>query len=191
MSEKLHKQPSSDLHRQLREHRWAYTVFTKVGGAAKQKVKLIQSILAKRGEVIGGSMKESDNLRHPIPSDIAITDHALVRYLERFKGIDMQAVEAEMREKIKNGESYYGGAVVVDEDGSSYIMRDSTLVVSMMPHDWLDEAAGIAAETAFKRNKRLSKDEAFREMAANGVDTSVEALAAKKISDSGNHLENP
>jgi hypothetical protein len=182
-SKKLIRQPSSELHRQLREYRWVYTVFTQIGGAAKNKVKLIQSILSKRGEAIGGSINEPDNLKHPVPEDIAVTDHALVRYLERFRGINMAEVEAEMRERIRSGERYYGGAVVVDGDGNSYILRDEKLVVSMMPHEWLDDAAGVRAQVAFTRNRRAIKDETFRALAAAGVDTSPEALS-KKISPS-------
>lgn len=172
--DKLGRLRSSELHRLLKEYRWVYTVFSQIAGRASLRVKAIQSILMKRGEPVKGkATPPGDHMKHPLPSDdISITDHALVRYLARVKGIDVVAVEDEMIERIRNGQTYFAGAVVVDDDNNSYVLRNDGLVVSVMPEGWMTEADGVAAEHALRRGKQERKDTHYRALAAQGLDTS-------------------
>lgn len=43
-----------------------------------------------------------------------ITDHAVVRYLERVKGIDIDAVRAEITAVVRRGVSYGAQSVILD-----------------------------------------------------------------------------
>lgn len=182
--ERLGKMSNSELHRLMTDYRWVYAVFNKIAGDAKIRIKSLQSILHKRGCEIGGATQPEpapNSLARPVAGG-GVTDHGLVRYLERVKGIDMRAIEQEMMERIASGEKYFGGAVVVDSDGISYIMREDGVVKSCMPHDWLDEADGVAAQESHKIKRRQQKDAHFKELAAQGIDTSAEAMAAAKCS---------
>lgn len=174
---KLSNMTNSELHRLLLDYRWVHAAFIDIAGRARQRVKSIQTLLMRRGAEHGGYRTEPNpseaELARAYPSILCggITDHAVVRYLERVKGVDIKAVEAEMMEKINSGTPYFGGAVVVDDDGTSYIRREDGLVKSVMPHDWLDEADKMAAEHSHKIKKRKVKDDTFRDMAARGIDT--------------------
>lgn len=171
---KLRSFASSELHRLLREYRWVHTVFGQIGGSARMRVQAIQSILAKRGVDFGGGRQPPENMRHPAPDgDTTISDHAILRYLERVKGIDVQAVEKEIKEKISQGTSYFSGAVIVDDNDISYIMRQDGFVVSIMPHDWLEDSQKVAAEDALRRGKTERKDAYYRAIAKAGGDTTA------------------
>jgi hypothetical protein len=200
-SDKLSKMRTSELHRLLKEYRWVFTVFSQIAGGARLRVKAIQSVLMKRGEDGAGKATPptEDSLRHPVTGS-GITDHALVRYLERVRGIDMGQVEDEMLARIATGTSYYNGAVVVDQNDISYIVRRDGLVVSVMPNEWMSEADAVAAEHALRRDRTSRKDEHYRELASQGIDTSEKTRdpspsmvgatghkGARRRTKSGNH----
>lgn len=42
----------------------------------------------------------------PAPTNIEVTDHAVVQYLRRFKGVDIEAVRAEIASKITKPADY-------------------------------------------------------------------------------------
>lgn len=169
---KLSKMTNSELHRLLLDYRWVHGAFMAIAGRASSRIKALQSHLMKRGHNAKGYRTEPEpspeqlNRAYPAILVGGITDHAVVRYLERVKGVDIAAVEAEMMEKINKGTPYFGGAVVVDEEGTSYIRREDGLVKSVMPHDWLEEADMLAAEQSHKIKKRKAKDDVFRDLAA-------------------------
>ena len=60
------------------------------------------------------------------PAIPAITDHAVVRYLERVKGIDVQAVRDEIAEVVRRGVSL--GAQSVLLDGMRYRLEGNYVV---------------------------------------------------------------
>jgi hypothetical protein len=163
---------NAQLHRLMSDYRWVYSVFNQIAGKARVRVKGIQSVLHKRGDKAAGIMTEPEegSLKRPVTGG-GLTDHAIVRYLERVKGIDIKALEDEILEKVREGESFYGGAVIVDKEGNSYVLREDGLIKSVMPHAWLSEADGIAAEQSHRIRKRVRKDDHYRQLAADGVDT--------------------
>lgn len=59
-----------------------------------------------------------------IPS--AITDHAVIRYLERVQGVDIQAVRLEIASRVANG--LEKGACGVLLDGMEYRIVDGHVV---------------------------------------------------------------
>jgi hypothetical protein len=183
--EQLEGMTNSELHRMLTDERWVYVVFNEIADHSRGKIKRLNSVLAKRGYHQNGGTTEPDSnsLKRPITGD-GVSEHALLRYVERVKGIDLRAVEAEILAKVKTGESFFKGAVIVDEDGMGYLMRSDGLVKSVMPHAWLDEADRVSLERKFKVNRRKAKDDHFKSLAAQGLDTSVAAAQiAKRTAD--------
>lgn len=64
-------------------------------------------------------MKETG--RYPI-----VSDHALLRFLERRHGLDVEAIRADIRSLVETGVRY--GASGVIADGIKFILRDETVV---------------------------------------------------------------
>ncbi|MCJ8142948.1 hypothetical protein MKI84_08465 [Ancylobacter sp. A5.8] len=58
-----------------------------------------------------------------------VTDHAVIRYLERSRGFDIEAVRREIGRKVARGVE--AGACGVVVDGVRFILRDA-LVVTVM-----------------------------------------------------------
>lgn len=58
-----------------------------------------------------------------------ITDHAIVRYLERVKGIDMVALRAEIAVKVEAAEEHPGCAGVVSGGFTYKLQGDSVCTV--------------------------------------------------------------
>jgi len=68
---------------------------------------------------------------------IKVSNHALLRYLERVGGFEIEklrrSIEAEIQAKAPEGAS----AIILD--GQRYVIRDVLdvrVVVTVMPHDW-------------------------------------------------------
>lgn len=55
-----------------------------------------------------------------------VTDHALVRYLERVYGLDLDPVRAEIADKVALGVSLEASAVV--RDGFRYVLANGNVV---------------------------------------------------------------
>lgn len=68
--------------------------------------------------------------RKPIPS---VPDHAVIRYLERAKGIDIEAIREHIRGLVRRGVEARGDAVVVE--GVKFVLRDN-VVVTVMDRRW-------------------------------------------------------
>lgn len=64
-------------------------------------------------------MKETG--RFPI-----VSDHAVLRYLERCHGLDVEAIRAELRSIIKTGVRFGASAVICDD--VKFVLREDTLV---------------------------------------------------------------
>jgi hypothetical protein len=58
---------------------------------------------------------------HPV-----VTDHAVLRYLERALGLDVEAVRAEVEARVETGLHHGAGKVVVG--GMRYVLRDGRVV---------------------------------------------------------------
>jgi len=55
-----------------------------------------------------------------------VSDHAVLRFLERCHGLDVEAIRAEMRSVVKNGVRLGASAVICD--GVKFVLRDETVV---------------------------------------------------------------
>lgn len=59
-------------------------------------------------------------------SDIAVTDHAVQRYVERVMGLDLEAVRAEIRSKVAGAVAI--GATSATVEGVTYVLKGKTVV---------------------------------------------------------------
>lgn len=57
-----------------------------------------------------------------------ITDHAVLRYLERVVGIDMAAVRAEMQTPALAVADEFGAPVLIGRNGERLVIRDGRVV---------------------------------------------------------------
>lgn len=57
-----------------------------------------------------------------------ITDHAIVRYLERVKGVDMDAIRAEMQSASLAAAVEFGAKVLIGRHGERLVIRDGIVV---------------------------------------------------------------
>jgi hypothetical protein len=129
LAKKLTEMDTSELHRARQENAQFATIVGRMAASARGRQNAAQSELDKR-------LADS----RPKPSDrenTQISDHALLRYLQRKYNVDLQAVEQEMLTNIAAGESYLDGALVMHE-GLSYI-RNKGMVKTVMPNDYMDD----------------------------------------------------
>lgn len=68
--------------------------------------------------------------RKPIPS---VSDHAVLRYIERKHGVDIEAVREHIRGLVQRGVEAKGDAVVVE--GVKFVLCDN-VVVTVMGRHW-------------------------------------------------------
>lgn len=61
-----------------------------------------------------------------------VTDHAVLRFLERVHGVDVEAARRHIAGRCTNGNSK--GAVGVLADGVRYVIRNSCVVTVLLPH---------------------------------------------------------
>ncbi len=64
-------------------------------------------------------MKETG--RYPI-----VSDHAVLRFMQRRHGVDIEAIRAEIRAAVETGVRY--GASGVIADGVKFVLREETVV---------------------------------------------------------------
>jgi hypothetical protein len=63
-------------------------------------------------------------------TQIIVSDHAVLRWLERCQGVDLEAVRRAIREKVREGVK--AGARCVRIDGLDYVL-EGTHVVTVKP----------------------------------------------------------
>lgn len=68
--------------------------------------------------------------RVPIPS---VPDHAVVRYLERAKGVDIEAIRQHIAGLVRRGVAAGGDAVVIE--GVKFVLREN-VVVTVLDRRW-------------------------------------------------------
>ena len=62
----------------------------------------------------------------PLPS---VTDHAVLRYLERAKGVDVHAVRRHIADLVRRGVEKQGDAVVVE--GVKFVLVENRVVTTV------------------------------------------------------------
>ncbi len=83
-------------------------------------------------------------------SQIRVTDHAVIRYLERVEGVDIAALRLEIARRVERGVDLGAGAVLVD--GLRYCLVENTVTT-------IHEASRPDARTGRARGKRGFIDE--------------------------------
>lgn len=68
--------------------------------------------------------------RAPLPS---VPDHAVLRYLERAQGVDIEAVRQHIRALVTNAVALKGDAVIIE--GVKFVLRDN-VVVTVIDRRW-------------------------------------------------------
>lgn len=64
---------------------------------------------------------------------VQVSDHAVLRFLERVRGIDVEAVRAEMRCQAVKVADQFGCATVKRADGFRLILRNGSVVTVLPP----------------------------------------------------------
>lgn len=68
----------------------------------------------------------------PVTADVRVSDHAIIRYLERVEGLDMDIIRAEILAIA--GPAAAAGAKVLRRDGYTYIIERGA-IVTVLPDD--------------------------------------------------------
>lgn len=130
-----------------------YNALGKVASRCKMRARAVQSVIDQRSAkrlagkkvtITDGGLSPKDRRRAAAEititgNEVTVSDHALVRYLERVKGMDFASLRAEIADRIRAGESHFGGSVVTDAEGYTYIRRPDGFVKTVMHQDWLSE----------------------------------------------------
>lgn len=114
-------------------------------GRRKDNAKMIQAAIAARkaGErentLIGAAL---DSMTSDNKQDYEPSDHAVIRYLERVKGVDIEAVRQEIRQTCRDGQPIMGERLKAS-NGHIYIVNGEGFITTIMPLGAiLDEVAG-------------------------------------------------
>lgn len=67
------------------------------------------------------------------PTLLSVTDHAVLRYLERKHGVDIEAIRAHIAQLVARGVDRQGDAVVVE--GVKFVLRGH-VVVTVGQRQW-------------------------------------------------------
>lgn len=63
---------------------------------------------------------------------VVVSDHAVLRYLERVKGIDMARIRAEINTPALRLADEFGAPIVIGKHGERYIIRDGVVTTTIM-----------------------------------------------------------
>lgn len=77
---------------------------------------------------------------------VEVTDHGLVRYMQRVMGIDVEAIRKDVADMLSARElpGSASGSMVVRLDGFRFVVLGGRLV-TVKPHKWNDGAGGSPA----------------------------------------------
>lgn len=134
---------------------------TALAGLCRQRVNAIRSMLDRRdarrakGEEVhpsrnGGESKGGLQLRRPPQERPTFSDHAVVRYLERARGIDLEEVRCAMTKAYDAGAVMAGGGIVLAE-GLCHVRDARGFVKTIIPLEWLSEDDVEMAEATYRR----------------------------------------
>jgi hypothetical protein len=91
----------------------------------------------------------------PKGSDVVVTDHAMIRYLERKRGLDITALREEIRSNIAAGEQYINGALTIHED-MVYVRRGGgDTITTIMPVGFMDDDDVKLAGELLNRDEKV------------------------------------
>jgi dTDP-4-amino-4,6-dideoxygalactose transaminase len=68
-----------------------------------------------------------EEIRVETTEPIKVSDHALIRYIERVKGIDLEGYRAEML-SVERRAAINAGATAITIDGAKFVVKDRAIV---------------------------------------------------------------
>lgn len=154
-----------DLHRAWRDYSTVATRCSQLAAQCTQRAKLLRSQIDLRDI---GKVKQSDKDTTRISKGVksianadtaapVFTDHAILRYLERFKSIDMTALTQEMTEVYASGTMTSGGAIKEAGD-HCFIRSPDGKIKTIIPVDWLTGETRDQAMQIYAREGRQYQD---------------------------------
>lgn len=119
-----------------------------ITGFCRQRMKAIRSMLDRRaslrerGEEVRLSPPDAGRgglkLVRPEGETPTFSDHAIVRYLERMRGVDLGEVREAMTQAYRGGEVMAGGAIVL-ADGLAHVRDPRGFVKTIIPLEWMSD----------------------------------------------------
>jgi hypothetical protein len=73
---------------------------------------------------------------------VPVSDHAVIRYLERVKGEDIEAVRREIRGKVALIHDH-PTAIAINEDGWRYIFQEGVVTTIIKAHEPDNRTGGV------------------------------------------------
>ena len=94
-------------------------------------LKAQQNALAKRQKIIAAEIKDVNRAISALDAEaILVTDHAVVRWLERRNGLDLEGVRAQIEEEAR---PHVGAKARVPLGDGLVMLLDGHTVVTIMP----------------------------------------------------------
>lgn len=149
-----------DLYRAERDLTLVASHLTNIAGKCVQRAKAVTSVIMKRkhardqGRTVTPSpAREARGARDFVRAadeTVTFSDHAVLRWIERTGGIDLDAVRTEMTAAYDAGDTMAGGGIVVCGD-NCFVRTAQGLVKTMMPLSWLRPEDIELAERTYAR----------------------------------------
>jgi hypothetical protein len=140
-TKKIGASTDAELSQIVRSNYYFYTMIGKMSGVAKSRARAAQSHLDKRKAKYGpltAKPTPDDGTRIAVKTPTKISDHAVIRYLQRKHNLNLQAVHEEMTANVVAGESFMDGKFVM-HDGMCYILSEQDVIKTVYPEDWHTE----------------------------------------------------
>lgn len=109
------------------------------------QIKDLGNLIGKTGEFLAQLRRSQTKLKHALAREDPerkVTDHAVVRYLERVRGIDMDEVRTEIRALANEAQEVKGGDHYWHPDGVILIIGDDAQVVTILGAEQVEKYAG-------------------------------------------------
>lgn len=106
------------------------------GDASALKVEISnkQKEYSQKVNSINSIKQEIEKLEKIEKNEFRVSEHAIIRYFERVKGIDMEEIQKEiLNEKIKEMTKTIGCNGTFPNNGFSVIIKDSTVTTVVVP----------------------------------------------------------
>ena len=152
--QKLAHQSDAQLFDLHRDYKLFFATADRAMAQIRGRFKALTSEIMKREAGSRPSRSTGSELVTTVPSTEVeiVTDHAMVRYLERKRGLDVAALRDEIRANIAAGEPYLNGALTIHDD-MIYVRRSGGQAVStVMPVGFMDDDDVKLAGELFERD---------------------------------------
>ncbi len=120
-----------------------------------EKEKLLVGYYKKLADILHSLDATNDEIRRNITTKVS--DHALLRYLERYYKIDMEKMRAEIMTPIVEA-AIKAGAKTVKVHGIAFVLRDNTIVTSLIEKDIVNTRRVNSKKYLMNTDKKINKD---------------------------------